>query len=318
MLPELLEHQYELRDLADDAPPGLIFGTEDTGYLTTTRPRHASATVRTSDTSRSYEDGIGFGRDLLDSKSVDFEIAVLTDVGNLGLEDRPTSAPQALRRNLDYLDRIEGVWHDERWRRNAQALAVLRTREGGRVSRAYGRPRRYEEVVGNLTTQGWTPITCGFVLKDARWYDDLEKSTSTTLRRISEGGVVAPVVAPVTTTAEARNVATAEVGGTQSTWLTVEFTGPVVEPSVQVGDLIIGLNGALAYDETVVIDPSPWARTVLRSTDGASLAGRLSGRTPSMDQMLLAPGTHAVTFRGRDDSATARVALRWRDARKRP
>lgn len=310
----LREHQYELAPVDGE---GLVFGTEDTGYLTLSRPIHSGGDGgQTGDLGRPYEDGIQFGRDYQGGKSIAFEMGVLTDVNNAAL--RPGSVRAAHRMNLDYLDVLEGWWRDPVWRNGPRALAMMRACEGGVVSRAYGRPRRYDEVVGAATRQGYSNVACDFQLVDNRWYADVEKTVDVGLISPPDGGLVAPLVAPLTTTVESESEVLAYVGGTKPTWLMVEFVGPALNPSVTVGDLTVGIEGSLAYDERVVIDPRPWVRTALRNTDGASFAGVLSKQTPAMTAMAVRPGTHMVQFRGRDATGSARCRLRWRDARSRP
>jgi hypothetical protein len=98
----------------------------------------------------------------------------------------------------------------------------------------------------------------------------------------------------------------------------VEFHGPIIDPELTIGDLVIGLDLTLAYDHVVTVDTRPWVRSVLRNTDGAGFAGQLNRRTPVMRKAQLAPGTHAMTLRGTDTTGAAFARLRWRDARTRP
>ena len=309
----LREHQYELAPVDGE---GLVFGTEDTGYRTISRPVHVSGDLRTNDQDAPLEDGILPSRDFRGAKSVTFEMGVITDVNNAAL--RPGSVFAAHQMNLDYLDALEGWWTDPAWRDSPRSMAMLRACEAGRVSRAYGRPRRYDEAAQATTRLGYTPVVCDFVLRDNRWYSDDEYAVDARLMAAPDGGLVAPLVAPLVTTAETENEVVARIGGSVSTWLVVEFYGPVINPSITVGDLTIGLTGTLAYDEVVTVDPRPWKRTVLRNTDGASLAGMLSAESPVMRKMQVRPGTQTVSFRGRDQTGTARARLRWRNARTRP
>jgi hypothetical protein len=306
----LREHQHEISRTS--GTEGLVFGTEDTGYLTLLRPAHTSGEVRATDGERPQEDGIMFGRDYRGAKMVTFEIGVLTDkINGLGALD-------AHRSNLDYLNTLEAFWLDETWRNSPRAMAMLRSHEAGQTWRCYGRPRRYDETVGKLTESGYTPIVCDFQLIDDRWYADVESLVDVPLIAPPEGGLVAPLVAPLTTTLSTSGQAVAVVGGTRTTWPVVEFHGPVTNPELTIGDLTIGLTMSLAYDHTITVDTRPWSRSVTRNTDGAGFAGNLSRRTPVMRKALLATGAHEMTYRGTDATGTSWARLRWRDARARP
>jgi rRNA processing protein Gar1 len=314
----LRENQYELLPV-DFAGEGLVFGTEETGYLTITRPLHSGGESVTGDTSRPGEDGIMFARDYYGGKTVSFELGVLTDVNNRGLDSPPASASEAHRANLDYLDALEGWWKDPQWRATANSMAMLRAKEAsGEVYRAYGRPRRYDEAVGSLTRHGYTPVACDFQLIDTRWYSDTEYSASISLMVPPDGGLIAPLIAPLTTLREVQNIVSIDVGGKIGTWMVVEIVGPVQRPSVTIGDATYTLDLNIEAGDKVVIDPRPWARTVLRSSDGASVSGALTRESPLMSRMLVTPGHHTIQFRGLDSTGTARANLRWRIARSRP
>lgn len=305
---DLLEHQHELSETDGTGP--VLFGTEDTGYLTLTRPLVVAGEVRASDRERPQEDGTAFGRDYRGSKSYSFELGVLTDLRSVG-----TMTP--LRTNLDYLGDLEAVWTDEKWRNRATAYAMLRSCEGGETVRCYGRPRRWEEAVGNLTKQGFTPVMAVFDLVDGKWYDDTEDSVTVTIEPSSEGGFAAPFPAPITTTRRAETSADMTVGGKVPTWPIIEFHGPVARPTVTVGPLVIGLATVIADGDVVTFDPRPWVRTVL-AADGSNQSGKIIGRTPAMRDCFLRPGAHPITYEGYDVTGTSTITVRWRDARPRP
>lgn len=307
----LLTNQYELLD-TDETSSVLVFGTETTGYLTLTRPTHSGQDGSYGDTTRAIEDGTMFGRDYRGSKSVAFDIGVLTDAKNalaaLGFEEAE---------NLDFLDRIEGIWNDQKWRDNPDAFAVLRACEANRTRRAYGRPRRYAEVAGNFTKVGYTPITCTFDLIDDRWYDDTEQVVSATLIPSPDGGIVAPLVSPLTTTLASAVSSAMTVGGSKATWPVVVVHGPVSNPIVHIGDLTIALALTVPSGKTMTVDTRPWKRRVTRN-DGASFAGALTAPTPPLADCSVRPGSYDVTFRGTDPTGTSFVQIKWRDARSRP
>ena len=123
-------------------------------------------------------------------------------------------------------------------------------------------------------------------------------------------GWTTPFVFPLTSTRESDHSQFITVRGTTATWPTITIHGPVVNPKVRVGDRLLDLRATLAYDESVVIDARPWARTVTRG--GASLAGSLRGTR--LGELSLTPGQHEVTISGVDPTGTASVTFAWRAA----
>lgn len=309
----LREHQHEISSL--DGARALVFGTEDTGYLTLSRPVHQGGDVREADGERPQEDGVMFGRDYAGGKSVTYEIGVLTDAQNLLGVDDPH------RSNLDALDVIEGWWRDRRLRDKPSAMAVLRSCEAGQTWRCYGRPRGYEESAGKLTASGYTPIVCRFNLIDDRWYSDTVEETEAPLQPSTEGGIVFPLVSVGTflfsSVAETAGHTVAVITGARETWPWVEFQGPSLNPSVTIGDTFVGLNARLLDGDSITVDPRPWKRTVLRG-DGANFAGSLNPKTPPLRDLLLDPGTYDVQYRATDATGSSRAIVRWRQARNRP
>lgn len=302
----LREHQHEISDLFGEN--GVVFGTEDTGWMTTERPTITAGDLRTNDTDRVQEDGRQMGTDYRGAKTLNFTLAVLSPLG--------VADPHAV--NLDLLNALESVWNDEQWRDDPNAYAMLRSCEAGRTWRCYGRPRRYDEVAGALTQQGMTPVTATFDLVDDAWYSDTLSEVTADLIGGSEGGLVAPIVAPITTVSKTEATRRAVVGGARSTWPVVEFRGPVSQPQVLIGNLLIGYDGTIGYGDSVVYDPRPWKRTMTRTSTGASVAGKMSARTPAMRKARLRPGIHEVTYTGVDLTGTSRCIVSWRNARTRP
>lgn len=305
----LRENQYELLDA--DGTYSFVFGTEDTGYLTLTRPLLNPGDVRTGDVEMSQEDTSAFGRDYRGSKSISFEVGVLTDhLAGLGTP---------LRANLDYLDALENAWTDERWRDNPRKMAILRVCEGGQTWRCYGRPREYGEAVGNLTDDGYTPVAMTFQLRDNSFYSDTLNTIGVPIGAAGAApGLEEPLESLVTSVRATAGSGTMVVGGSKATWPVVEFTGPAIEPKVTIGGLHIGLTGTLASGETIVYDPRPWVRTAWRVADGVGMAGRLDRATPPMRDVKLPPGTYPVEFTAKDQWGYSGGSVAWRDARSRP
>lgn len=313
----LRRFQYELCDSAENSL--LVFGTEDTGYLTMTRPGFESAEMTVNNGERGNEDGWMPGRDYLSNGGLHtFEIGVLTDALN-GL----AVAGGGLREqvNLDYIDQMKTLWRDRRWRLTPGSHAILRkAMPDGSQWRTYGRPRKFDSAEGNTTQEGYTPILCDFEPFEEGWYSDEVESASVSLRMVDENGLLSPLVAPITTVGEASAVAGFTVGGSRMTWPRATFVGPVLNPSVVIGqgpfgNLVLGLTGQVGSGESVEIDTAPWRRVVQRTSDGANRAGMLSADTPSMSDALLRPGDKTLVYRGIDATGTSYATVEWRRAR---
>lgn len=301
---ELLEHQHELT--TEDESLSLVFGTEATGYLTTTYPAIGNGDDTIGDTSRFREDGDAFGEDYLGGKTVTFEIVVLTDN-----EEDPHGA------GAEALAEFEGIWKKRTLRDRSGKYAILRSMVGGKLRRAYGRPRRYEEQTGSLTRKGIANLVCDFKVQDGRWYDDALSVATISIAAASDGGIITPVVTPVTTIASTSETSAMTVGGKTETWPVVTFHGPVTNPRVNIGDaMTVALNDTLASGQSVTVDPRPWVRSVRRN-DGASKGGKLTYDTPPLRRMLLEPGTYELTYEGIDLSGSSWASVEWRDAYSR-
>lgn len=301
----LRDNQHEL--LLPDASVSVVFGTEETGFLATAYPTLEAGESTANDVQRVREDGVAFGEDYLAGKSFVFEIGVLAG--------RNAASPHS--EVTDLTNTLEGVWTDERFRERSSYYGILRSKLAGRVTRCYGRPRRYAESAGRLAHKGMIPVVADFAIADGRFYDDTEQTAAATIALPPEGGFITPFEFPLTSTAESSGQTSLTIGGTKTTWPTVEFYGPVSKPRVTIGNLVVGLRGDVPTGMKVTVDPRPWMRSVVRD-DGANQAGQLSYETPRMRRMLLAPGVHPVTYEGTDATGTSWCQVRWRNARARP
>lgn len=302
---ELRNNQHEL--LSPDGALSLLFGTEDTGYLTTTYPAIDAGDQAVGDVARVREDGVAFGEDYLSGKTWTFEVGVLTN-----------RALNPERAGGDALGDLEGAWTDPRFRNRSSGYAILRSNVGGRLVRCYGRPRRYVETAGTLTNRGYTPVVMDFTVADGRWYSDDEQAATITLLPPTDGGLKAPLVAPLSTTGTGIGGDVMRVGGKKSTWPVVTFYGPVTNPQVTIGDqFVVGLRTSILTGMHVTVDPRPWVRSAVKS-DGSNQGGALSAETPPMRRCLVPPGVHRLTYKGVDPSRTSWCSVTWRDAYPRP
>lgn len=275
----LLDFQHEL--LADGSAGGLVFGRAGTTYVTLEPPQIVPGDGRYGDTDDDREDGTAFGEDYLSGKTVAFEI---------GVDTTDTANPHA--DNADALEDLEDAWYDPAMRSNG-AIAVLRSRAvPGRTRRAYGRPRRFADTTSRLTHRGYSTVVADFQTRDGKWYDDEPQSITMT-----SGFLVQSVV----------------IGGRVSTWPVMTFRGPLTNPLVRVGDYVMSIAADIPTGMTVVYDPRPWKRTVLRS-DGANYAGKVTPGSPPMKSLRLRPG---VARMGLLSAGGGSLDIEWRPAYSR-
>lgn len=257
------------------------------------------AARRTQDSDRSQRDGAVAGVDLLGSRLWSWEVSA----EGAGLAD--VLAANAL---------LEGAWQPPE-RLLAGVKVPLSYYISGRWRRVYGRPGRYDPVTpDHVADAGFGTIICDFRVLDPLHYADTETSVVLTIVPASTGGLVAPLAAPLSTVRSSAPRAGFVVNdGDAPTPLKVMFRGPVADPWVRsASGMEIGLNGSLAFDQTVTVDPL--AETVTRE-NGTSAAGMLTRKT-RLSETLLQPGSTELTFGGSDATGTAKATLSWRNAYK--
>jgi hypothetical protein len=191
----------------------------------------------------------------------------------------------------------------------------LRYFTGGRLRRAYGRPRRFAGPGPDLMTRsGAAKITADFQCADELHSDDVEQSlTLTVVGTAAGGGYVLPAVLPTLTAPGAQRQGVVTVGGDAPAPFEVTVHGPVSAPWVSgPGWRLDFPTLSLAYDRAVTVSTYPWALTVLRD-DGADLSGSLA-LTSRLLSARLRPGAATITFGGVDPTNTATATVRWRPA----
>ncbi len=274
---------------------GFRFGGND-GNVFVTAFDPGSGDVRIQDVEAPGRAALLVGRDIPSPPAWTFELA--TNV---------TDADGA----LDLVSEMGRLWRLPAWQRPG-VVGELRYTVGSRSRLVVGRPRRFTWPDGGVfTQQGRAEFMCDFQLTDPRSFDDAETEVSLTLIPESTGGLIAPLVAPLTTTVS---------GGTRSGFVTntgdapapvtVRFSGPVTNPSVSGPGWEIGLTGNLAYDVSITVDTL--AGTVTRQ-DGAAVGGRLT-RGTRLRTAALPPGESEIIFTGGDASGTARADVSFRAA----
>lgn len=290
-----------MRDWSIDYPAAgvraaghLEFGDTLSRYIMTSYPNVDSPEFATDDTNGARVDGRSFGVDYIGGTTVAFELT--TD----GADDAE---------GLALYEAFRRVWRADAVRLTPGAVATLTSHHG---RRAFGRPRRVARDP-RFSHNGRSDITADFATVDDLWYGD-ERSVDVRLVPTLGGGLVAPLVAPLTTTADSTRRQVFEVGGELPTWATVQVYGDIVNPEVEIPGVLrqrFAVN--LAYDQSITADGRPWRRSVLRQ-DGASLAGALTRTSTSITDMLIPPGRHEIVLSGASLSGTARATVRWSEA----
>jgi len=271
----------------------LTFGSPRSRYVMTAMPAVDSPEFTTDDTSNVRADGITFGTDALGSTTVSFALET-----NGVTDDDGVELYEELRR----------TWRADAVRLDPGKVATLTSHHG---RRAFGRPRRISRDA-RFSHVGRSAVTADFKTVDDLWYGP-ERSAEVKLIPELGGGLTAPLVAPLTTTASSDRSTYIDVGGKLPTWATIEVYGDIVRPEVEVvGVLRMTWDLALAYDQKLVADARPWVRSILRN--GESVAGSVSRDSTSILRLLLPPGRYPLALRGASQSGTARAIVRWSDA----
>jgi len=290
----LQEHQFELdgKTFGLGLPISLDEGGFDTG----------SAEWRTQDADNPTSDGTRFGRDYLVGPTWGFQLFV-----------DGTDAADALEK----LAPLANAWRrDEKTRRTPGTFSTLRYCVGGRTRRVYGRPRRYSAPPNNQILNGYIPVTTDFRCADHLHYDDVQNTVVVPIVPATTGGVIGPVVGPVTTLqAPGPRSGSIVVDGDEGAETIITIKGPIARPTVSSAGWTLSFapDFSLAYDQSVTIDTRAWVNTVLRN-DGASVAGKLTRQSTTLPNIRLQPGNREIVFTGVDASGTASCTVRWRPA----
>lgn len=182
----------------------------------------------------------------------------------------------------------------------------------GRWRRVYGRPGNYQGVTPDfIADSGIGHIDCEFRVMDTRFFSGDEHSARLTIVPATTGGLMAPLVAPLSTVrSSAPRVGIVLNAGVLETPLTVDFRGPVTNPYIKAAaGWEVRLNATLAYDEIVTVDA--FNGTITRNGNPAPA---LLTRSSRLSSVVLPPGYSDITFGGTDLTGTATATLRWRDA----
>lgn len=257
-----------------------------------------SADIATNDAVLPRQDGIRFGRDYRTGRVITFDMIVTTGTGV---------------ESLDHLADLENVWLADLTRGTPGAVSILKLTRAGRTRRVYGRPRRFA-MASERNRYGWISAVADFQCVDHLFYSDAELSTTIGMSSPSVGGLVGPLIGPIIAESAGEGVLDLFVGGNQPAWPVIRVNGPIIDPTIEVTEQWAAtLNVTLASDQWVVIDPSPWNRTVRRN-DGANLAGKFTASSQRLSQMRVPPGRQQFLLRGTDPTGSASMNVFVREA----
>ncbi|MEU2453900.1 hypothetical protein ABZ605_27955 [Streptomyces sp. NPDC012765] len=258
--------------------------------------------VRTGDVDPPDDDGVWLGADYYAGRTVRIDAAIKTP-GN------QTAA-------LDLLAALQRAHDDRALRLTGGATTDLRMKFPGRPVRVLqGRLRKMEPSLATLV-HGWVPLDIEF-LADPLFYGDDIQQTVLPLGMISDGGFMAPVVAPIVVNPGPdanRRPGWISVDGAAPAWPVLRFTGPCSNPSVthvQTGR-VLQLNATIDSGDWIEIDTRPTWRSVLRR-NGGNAAPLLSARS-RIDTFVLPTGRSELRWQAIDPTNTAQLTVSWRPA----
>lgn len=278
------------------AYPGasLTFGSHESEFGFSAAPEIGLPDSFLDDVETPNDDGRMFGVDHIGGQTVTFEVDIFVP------GDR--AAAKVL------LEQARRVWRADSIRTTPGAVATL-TSDVGRVT--FGRPRRFVSNDGD-DRSGVLRVTADFATVTDLWFGGVESAT-VGLVPVPSGGLIAPLSAPLATTESSDRSQVIDVGGELPTWLSVTIEGPITNPVVEVGDFLRWeFRTSLAYDQTLTVDASPWARTILR--DGAAIPGTLTPQSTRLAKSVIPPGSHEFVLRGTSSTGAARAVASWRPA----
>ncbi|MFG2408742.1 hypothetical protein ACGFR8_31250 [Streptomyces brevispora] len=333
----------------DDLPgAGLTFGRFRSGIYCLKEPSIAFADPDVGDQPLPGEDGVRLGLDYQRSVTVTMELGIDTVnapadrtyprkiIKGRVIGDWPDEPHilELLKRtgnraswNADGIAMMRQVWRADSVRAGAGRVAWLRHRKAGRTRFLFGRPRRFAEGGGELSSQGYTPVVADFVAIDDKFLDVTEKTATLweyPLRymRPVPGRVISHHPIEPWDPGNSRRTASIVQAGQLSTYPIITIHGPCANPKITLTDRwAVQLALTLKSGEYVTIDARSFARTVVKYLPNgsySSVAHKLTRASPRLAEMTIPPGTwHARLDYTRTTTAQKqgpRVEIIWRDA----
>lgn len=272
---------------------GVVFGSRESGIVHATAPDLGDVEVRVDDADRPRGDGRLFGQDYRGAWTITFDLTVVADS-----EDQARAAAAGLGR----------VWRGDTVRGTPGTVAALGN--GDRV--LFGRPRRWAQV-DTHATKGVIGVVADFACVDDLARDAVEQVVTVSIPAATVGGgLVTPLVTPLTTLAGSSRKTVAVIGGDTPAHPVIEITGPITTPKLTIAGWTQTWDLTIPAGKTLTIDTRPWRRTATL-TGGGSVAGDLAPGSRRIADALLPPGQAEVVLAGIDNTGTATLRMRWRD-----
>lgn len=259
---------------------------------------------RTDDTDRPRNDGRYFGQDFATPGDVEIELIIRADGSTR--EERFANA-------MTIREDFTRVWNGDTVRFTPGKVAELEIAGRALVE---GRPRHIDWDDSRATFG----IIRGSALFVRGFDDSFEPGQSWNevtvgLVPVQQGGLVAPLIAPLTTARSSTRARPFEVEGTEPAWPIITVRGPL-----QSGGKVeltngwaLHLNRSLAWDHVAVFDTRPGSRSMKLNGKAVNLLAPTGNR---LTQLSIPPGIQEVALRGTSLEGTATVTLQWRDVKK--
>lgn len=259
---------------------------------------------RTDDTDRPRTDGRWFGQDFANPGDVEIDLIIRA---------KGPTRQERFEKAMALRTEFNRVWDADEIRLTPGALTEL---EIAGVAIVEGRPR-HVDWDDSLATFGIIRGKALFVRDRDQAYEAGEMTQSVTVGIVAlqQGGLVAPLIAPLTTARSSSRAASFEVEGTSEAWPIITVSGPLQSGAkVELaGKWELHLSQSLAYDQVAVFDTRPGKRTMKLNGKAMNLLLPSGAR---LSQMTLPVGMNSVALRGKSVEGTATVRLQWRNVKK--
>jgi hypothetical protein len=282
---------------------GYEIGCTDDSEVAIAESSLGETDIQVDDTGLLGRDGVMPGTDYLRDSQWTFNIAVDEQGSTKGVLEKIAPLERAWkawanrtkgRVPLEYSTGHDGVWH-----------------------RIYGRPRQYLPPRPDfLTEQGRGTAQISFQQQDPLHYAAPVSVPLLPSASAFEGGLIAPLVAPLVASGSSSPSAVAvSNGGELEAPLSITFYGPSTNPRAWAGPVEVVYRGSLAWDEHVVIDGMH--HSVMLHGGGRSepipVPGRLSPHTLLTD-LTVPPGETHWWYEAIDPSLQSKATFTWWDA----